>query len=158
MEKQTSSSSPQYAGSSASWFKTSTFPSTLWKAKAGGTGVIFSASLISFAMNTVAASVKFTALDSLLCWNLQLHVRAKEQCSEFQPSNLSTLFSGRKIWHYPADCVHRLNTLLLWFGKGFSFLDFMKVIWKEEVSLTWHLSAFFPGHCVHRLSHQHILK
>lgn len=45
-------------------------------------------SLIFVAVNTLNASVKFTALDSLLCWNLQLHVRAKEHCSEFQPGNL----------------------------------------------------------------------
>lgn len=38
------------------------------------------------------------ALDSLLCWNLQLHVRAEKHDSEFQPSNLLySVFKGGKF-------------------------------------------------------------
>ena len=49
-------------------------------------------------MNTLDAVVKFMALDSLLCWNLQLHVRAEKHDSEFQPSNLLySLFKGGKF-------------------------------------------------------------
>ena len=33
-------------------------------------------------MNTLDAVVKFMALDSLLCWNLQLHVRAEKHDSD----------------------------------------------------------------------------
>lgn len=48
-------------------------------------------------MNTLDAVVKFMALDSLLCWNLQLHVRAEKHDSEFQPSNLLYCFQGGKF-------------------------------------------------------------